>query len=330
LARALTFGIPPHAHFPARIAAPRGRLSFDTAENRFVKHILGECLALVYRFVDHPKLHASLRSDCRQMLSLLEQASAAPFLIEAGRLSGFRAPSQALAKADGYREVFGFWSDLTRHVSLPRSVAETNRLLEGRDMATLYEYWAFLKVLEAVGAVAEAKAAGPPLIRRSELGESLTVGLRSRIGEDITVQYNPTFMRTMSTAYSTPMRPDVVVERGGQRHVFDAKYRLDRLDFSEDDTDEGAAATYKRADLYKMHTYRDAIASVRSAFIVYPGSEFVFFDRSGVKNAAPSAMHLPDGVGAVPLRPSDSDPSAALRDILRALVIPPQLSVVHE
>jgi hypothetical protein len=54
LARALTFGTPAKSHFPTEIAAPRGTLSFDTPENRFVKHVLGECLSIVYRFSDNP------------------------------------------------------------------------------------------------------------------------------------------------------------------------------------------------------------------------------------------------------------------------------------
>lgn len=322
LAKALTFGTPPQSHFPAGVAAPRGRLSFDTAENRFVKHAVGECLALVYRFVDHPKLHASLRNDCRQMLSILEQAAAAPFLSEAGRLSGFHSPSQALAKADGYREIFGFWNALTSHVSLPRSAAETTRLLEGRDMATLYEYWVFLKVLQAAGKVTGLQPTGPPAIYRNDLGETLVLGLSSGIGPDITVRFNPTYMRSTGTAYSTPLRPDVIVEYDGRRHAFDAKYRLDRFDVAEGDADDGAA-TYKRADLYKMHAYRDAITGLSTAFVVYPGSEFVFFDRSGAKHATPAALGIPDGVGAIPLRPADPDPAGQLEAVLRALLIPP-------
>ncbi|WP_034999137.1 DUF2357 domain-containing protein [Beijerinckia mobilis] len=325
LAQALAFGTPPQPHFPAGIAAPRGRLSFDTPENRFVKHVLGESLALVYRFVDHPKLHQSLRDDCRHMLTLLEQAAAAPHLVEAGRLSGFQAPSQALAKADGYREVFGFWNDFTSHVSLPRSAAETNRMLEGRDIATLYEYWVFLKVLQAVCEVTGLKPRGQPTIRRDDLGESLAVGLSAGVGSVVTVRYNPSYKRSAGTAYSTPLRPDVVVEFDGQRHAFDAKYRLDRIEFADGDTDDGAT-TYKRADLYKMHTYRDAIAGMQSAFVVYPGSEFVFFERAGGKRSSPIEVVANDGVGAIPLRPADSDPAHYLRELLGVLLTRPRLS----
>ena len=321
LAEALTFGMPPQSHFPTSVAAPRGRLSFDTAENRFVKHAVAECLALVYRFVDHPKLHASLRDDCRQMLSIMERVAASPFLNEAGRIFVFHSPSQALAKAEGYPEVFRFWNALTSHVSLPHSAAETTRLLEGRDMATLYEYWVFLKVLQGVQKVTGLQPAAPPTIYRNDLGESLVLGLFSSFGPRITVRFNPTYIRSTNTAYSTPLRPDVIVECNGKRHAFDAKYRLDRFDVAEGDADDGAA-TYKRADLYKMHTYRDAITGLNTAFVVYPGSEFVFFDRSGTKYVTPVALGTPDGVGAIPLRPADPDPAGQLEAVLQALLTP--------
>jgi hypothetical protein len=319
LAGKLLIGSPPRRHFPQAVAAPRGRLSFDTPENRFVKHVVGECLALVYRFVDHPKLHEELRNDCRVMLGILEEAAGTPFLAEAMRLASFQAPTQALAKADGYRELFAFWGDLTAHASLPATAAETNRLLEGRDVATLYEYWVFIKILEAVVAVTGRRPSGPALVQRDELGESLTVGLTTTVGPGITVCFNKTYKRSSGTAYSTPLRPDVVVQVGGVMHGFDAKYRLDRFDISELDADEDAA-TYKRPDLYKMHTYRDAIIGMRSAVVVYPGTEFVFFERTGAKREHPNAISLGDGVGAVPLRPLDIDPASQLR-ILLALVL---------
>ncbi|HLJ88555.1 MAG TPA: DUF2357 domain-containing protein [Candidatus Angelobacter sp.] len=318
LARSLTFGVPPQPHFPMKVAAPRSWLSFDTPENRFVKHVLGECLALIYRFIDHPKLHDSLRADCRTMLGLLDQSTS--FLAEVGQLSGFNAPSQALAKSDGYRDVFSFWGDLTRHVSLPLTALETAKLLEGRDMAMLYEYWVFLKVLEATCVVTGMTTSKRPEIHRDELGESLVVGLSSTVGSGIRVRFNPTFTRTKGNAYTTPLRPDVIVECGSVRYAFDAKYRLDYFESGEAGADD-ESATYKRADLYKMHTYRDAITNLQAAFAVYPGTEFVFFDRTGKRHKSPDTMSQSDGVGAVPLRPSDVDPASALRSVLHKLLI---------
>ena len=68
-----------------------------------------------------------------------------------------------------------------------------------------------------------------------------------------------------------------------------------------------------------MHTYRDAITDMRSAFVVYPGTQFVFFERSGAKRSTPTAVAMTDGVGAVPLRPVDADPAADLRKLLGVL-----------
>jgi len=222
-------------------------------------------------------------------------------------------------KADGYREVCSFWSAFSRHVSMPLSPAETTRLLEGRDMARLYEYWVFLKVLEAVTLTSGASVKGPPQIRRDELGESLVLGLAAKAGPDISVRYNPTYLRSDGTAYSTPLRPDVVIELPGVRHAFDAKYRLERFEVDEADPDDGGS-TYKRADLYKMHTYRDAIADLRTAFVVYPGHEFVFYQRGGVKIGSPALLPAADGVGAVPLRPADARPAEALLAVVARLL----------
>ncbi|MGB6143426.1 MAG: DUF2357 domain-containing protein [Rhodanobacter sp.] len=321
LADALKFGEPPALHFPNRVAAPRGRLSFDTPENRFVRHVLETCLALIYRFVDHPKLHKRLRADCRTMLAMLEQVATQPFIFEATRLTGFSAPSQALTKGEGYREVFGFWMRLQEHVSMPSDPAITQRLLEGRDIALLYEYWVFLKVLESVVSITGASPSAPPHIVRDDFGESLAVDVPLNVASHITVRFNPTFTRTRGTAYSTPLRPDVILTVGESKYAFDAKYRLDRLNSDENEADSGA--TYKRADLYKMHAYRDAIHSLKAAFVVYPGSEFIFFDRARGSIREDSDVRKADGVGAIPLRPSDENPVDSLRRVVTCLLALP-------
>lgn len=322
LAQKLVLGTPPIPHFPVRVDSPRGRLSFDTPENRFIRHAICECLGIIYRFVDHPRLHSGLGSDCRMMLSLLEPLASATYVAEATPLLTFRGPSQALAKMDGYREVFHFWNRLTSYVALPTNRTETTRLLEGRDMATLYEYWTFLKILEGVCNITRSNPAKRPIIRRDELGERLSLGMVTTLRPDLEIGFNMTFRRNNRTAYSTPLRPDVTLRVGETLHVFDAKYRLERLDAGEIDPDDDSA-TYKRADLYKMHTYRDSISGLATAFIVYPGTDFVFFERAGNVRTQPARVVNLDGVGAVPLRPSDHDPAAWLRDLLRTMLTVP-------
>jgi hypothetical protein len=119
LARMLTFGDPARSYFPETVATRRRRLSYDTQENRFVLHVLNECLAVIHRFIDHPRLHDALRDDCRTMLAILAPLKGAPFFSEVGQTSGFAPPTQALTKAEGYRHVFGFYRDMRQHVALP-------------------------------------------------------------------------------------------------------------------------------------------------------------------------------------------------------------------
>jgi hypothetical protein len=320
LARLLTFGEPAHAHFPAEIWEPSKQLSFDTLENRFVKHVLSECTALVHRFVGHPKLHEVLLTDCKQLLMILAELNDAPFLNEVSDLTSFSSPSQALVKADGYRELFYFWQDFTRHMALPVEPEQTSQLLEGNNIALLYEYWVFIRVVAAVENTTGLKPQERPEIFRDELGRRLVNGMKVNFGNDITVAFNQSYTRHQSSTYSTPLRPDVILKKSGRIYVFDAKYKLKKINSDENEFDKGdTGGSYKREDLYKMHAYRDAIYGVTAAFVVYPGSEFVFFERNGnlTKNANSLIKH--DGVGAIPLQPGQNED--ILQQVINSLII---------
>ena len=61
-----------------------------------------------------------------------------------------------------------------------------------------------------------------------------------------------------------------------------------------DDVEE-ESLSFKPVDVAKMHAYRDALPSVRSAFILYPGDKAVTFPA--LDAGATSA----DAIGALPL-----------------------------
>ncbi len=79
----------------------------------------------------------------------------------------------------------------------------------------------------------------------------------------------------------------------------------------EPNKDEEHRGTLKRSDLYKMHTYRDAIPEARFVWIISPGSEFRYFNKVGGSfTALPNAFDAAIvGVGAIPLSPG-SDATA--------------------
>jgi len=320
LATALQFGVPAVRHFPTRVSQPARRLSYDTPENRFIKHFAAECLAVVYRLLDNRQIHPQMRADCREMATILESISRSLFLVEVGVLTSFAGPTQALAKGDGYKDLLDLWLAFGAHQSLPSSETDVQRLLQGRDIALLYEYWVFLKVLQAVSVGLDAAGTGKHavVVQRGDLGESLDRGLKVSLSPTVSVSFNPSFMRSGKTAYSTPLRPDVVFSINNSHFAFDAKYRLQWLDLADDTAED--EATFLRADLYKMHTYRDAIANMQAAFIVYPGTEFVFFERAGSCRREPALIEVFDGVGAIPARPDSLNPSASLSALVSRLL----------
>ena len=67
-------------------------------------------------------------------------------------------------------------------------------------------------------------------------------------------------------------------------HLFDAKLRvkaLTEVGLPADDKAAERPAAFKRADVHKIHAYRDAIPDARSVWILYPGGHFGFFEVTG-------------------------------------------------
>lgn len=142
--------------------------------------------------------------------------------------------------------------------------------------------------------------------------------------------YNERFSKSQGEqrhSYSVPLIPDIALSvpdgPNAGLHLFDAKFRVRALadvGLATDDNDDNdandektaeRAGSFKRADIYKMHAYRDAIPEARSVWILYPGGEFRFFGvREGGGASGRGAVSSPEGlpgeiegVGAIPVRP---------------------------
>jgi predicted component of viral defense system (DUF524 family) len=147
---------------------------------------------------------------------------------------------------------------------------------------------------------------------------------------EVTLMYNRLFSRTTrDRSYSLPFKPDysllIDINQDIRFIHFDAKYRseVEVLDFynkigsqklseeekevineKEDqkatkrDAEEEKSHKYKNGDIYKMHTYKDAILRTEGAYVLYPGSRDGIFK---VNNNEP----IPS-VGAFPLNPGEN------------------------
>jgi predicted component of viral defense system (DUF524 family) len=159
----------------------------------------------------------------------------------------------------------------------------------------------------------------------------------------VDLMYNPLFSKhTRDRSYSLPFKPDYTLLLGEDEETyffihFDAKYRSEGevLDFYDKigsrvkdehiarlteerevrkrDNEEETMRKYKDGDVYKMHTYKDAILRTEGAYILYPGDRYKLF-KVEEDTIIPS-------VGAFPLTPGKNGfEEDELESFLRAII----------
>jgi predicted component of viral defense system (DUF524 family) len=163
---------------------------------------------------------------------------------------------------------------------------------------------------------------------------------------EVTLMYNRLFSRnTHDRSYSLPFKPDYSILIDINNHIFfihfDAKYRseVEILDFynkigsqklseeekklinekenqkaTQRDVEEERSHKYKNGDIYKMHTYKDAILRTEGAYVLYPGSRDGIFK---VNDDEP----IPS-VGAFPFNPGENGKEENdLGEFIRAVIL---------
>jgi hypothetical protein len=302
-ARGFPLAVAFKGHAPARVWQRRPEETTDTPENRFVLHFLRQVLVAAESLPAQPwwkNVPHDRQTIVREMASLLRQAVILAPFDAVGPMQRLPFSSQVLLRREGYRQMLELWQ---RFQQARRPLfTPSQQAIEVRDIAALYEFWAFFALVEEIGVCLKES----PVI---DLHPSDEHGLdwrsEARFGNKGTLVYNRGFSRP--TSYSLPLRPDFTWMVGGRPVVvLDAKFRLERADLEKEEDEDTPQATAKRADLYKMHTYRDALG-VRAAVAVYPGDVAVFYDCAQGKR---DELALRDlllgevcGIGALPMRP---------------------------
>lgn len=297
---------------PRRVWQHLPEESLDTPENRFVRRFLTD----LQRAADAlprqswwPKVDAARQRPVREVRGHIEDALRHPVLEDVGEMTRLPSSSRVLMQRDGYREMREFWQlfQMARRPVFAR-LAEA---MSVRDVATLYEFWVFFSLCEQLEAIL-----GEPLVIKLNVTDEagLKYTTRASFGRRHHLYYNRGYHRPLS--YSMALRPDFTLNLADRAPiVLDAKFRLDwqqvtRIEGAEDDPAEApsARAVAELTDLYKMHTYRDALRDVDAAVAVYPGECNVFYHADG-SGPDPSVTlrrlveerHV--GIGALAMRP---------------------------
>lgn len=330
----------PLAHSPIAIAlrmkAPEsvrsGRMveTTRTPENEFVVAVIDAARGIVDRFQDavrrdYPHRSSRLLNESGAYGSLLDRWRRHSALEGVTPARRFSITSTVLRGRPGYRQVTRFFVDLQARTRL-LDPDDAQRLLEARDAALIYEYWCYFQVVEAVSGVLGRKPSATRF-QYGSFGSNVPRAYAAEFGL-ARVWFNLDFRRPRS--YSVPLRPDITLELAdGTLHLFDAKLKREAIP-AEAISDsvleqEEQRATYQRGDLYKMHTYRDAL-SARSVWILYPGRNVqrASFEprREGAGQARRSQS--PEGVGALPLLPGLRADREELMSLVQTMLEPEQ------
>ena len=243
------------------------------------------------------------------------------WLDDVGELNFFPSNSQVLQKKAGYRDILRFFMILESSFFI--NWDDVEELIKGyqRKLYDLYEYWCYIKLFNILSHMALVEPDYNRIFDKSNEKEwsiSLKRGQKSLQHFEVNINgeifylellYNRSFgdNKGQYRSYSLTLRPDYTLRINNSLNSylihFDAKYRSDiRLydnDVNKLDEEENEKRIYKYADIYKMHTYKDAINDSLGAYVLYPGSEPKIF-RKKTPNILPS-------VGAFPLKPGKTD-----------------------
>ena len=331
---------------PEEISERRIQATIDTPENRFVKAFIGQADGIIGRVRSKAAgrrdvFGRSLLADCERMEAALMSAARHSMWDEVGTMVRIPFSSTVLQRRRGYRHVLRHYARIRLAPRIPLNKREMRDLLELKNVALLYELWTFFRLAEII-----CDLLGPPLRSARPAGDDFQVALGWNRTFEWTggtrLAYNESFSRSRpcsNHSYSVPLRPDITLrvpeEPNRGLHVLDAKFRVHTLGDAGFERDEDPAertserrGDFKRGDIYKMHAYRDAIPGAHSVWILYPGTEFRFFNASAGGGANGSPEELPEsiqGVGAIPFVPrangaSDSDLHAEAHATLRHLI----------
>ncbi len=324
---------------PERIITIRKTDSVNTPENRFIKHALENFLKFCSDINNKSKEfgHKKMETESGLMIRELESQLHHTVFKDISRPTTLKLNSPVLQRKEGYREVLRVWLMFDLAAKLIWKGGDDIYSGGKKDIATLYEYWLFFKLLDLFQSIFEIEPKDiSDLIKETPDGLNLQIkqgkftALRGVYDSDsrklnIRFNYNRSFTGKKpypdSGSWTTTLRPDYTLsfwpfgiselEAEKQElivHVhFDAKYKIANLtdfleQYTENDLDEEKAENrkgiYKNADLLKMHAYKDAIRRTGGAYVLYPGDKSI--NQKGFHEIIP-------GLGAFPVKPSKTE-----------------------
>lgn len=309
---------------PTKGIQEKKEVSYDTIENRYIKWMfvrLIEKLTYLKETILNQKTKFQVKADVevlekiQNMIENLEKKKNQPFWKTIGRLDR-SVMSLVMQMAPGYREAFQIFLIVSKGLSLQSSIYQ----MSVKDVATLYEYWTYLKLGQILRNKYKMTTQNIVKVNRNGLFvtlDSKKSAMQRFIHPHTKEQFELVYQLKEKNLPTTLQQPDTVlkIEKKGRdytfNYIFDAKYRID---FAV----EGSSyfVRYKtpgpmEEDINTMHRYRDSIVSSESgsyertafgAYVLFP------FDREEEYQNHPLYKSIDQvNIGGLPLLPNATE-----------------------
>ncbi|MGI9185453.1 MAG: DUF2357 domain-containing protein [Solirubrobacteraceae bacterium] len=346
---------------PSAIASYRSEETVDTVPNRFVKFALTRWRELAERLGDILSSRAETAYGIRGIAAVeraveaLDDTLSEPFFRQVGDLQEVPTANQVLLKREGYRQIFSTFALIESSLDLRLELDDAVNPSQ-RNVASLYEYWTFLKLVGVLGEACDDPHASLRLFEPD--GDGLSLGLRrgkeSKLqwnvavagrNLSVSVYFNRSFRATEESgsdgSWSRTMIPDASVlvrpEQGRSRVEnerdldvwlhFDAKYKLDwssaQFERRSSEREELEVALGDEEQERQASSGRDDLLKMhayRDAIRRSAGAYVLFPGTPGALEFRQYVELIP-GLGAFPLRPGSDSGSAALGRFLADVLL---------
>ena len=261
--------------------------TFNNQENQFVKYVLSSFVSFCQIIYESPYASSLLRKDAAVTLSHLRSLLSNTFFKSISKPSHLNIGSPVLQRKEGYREILQAW--LMFDLAAKLSWRGGNDIYKAgkRNVAALYEYWVFFKLLRLVSETFHIPlVSAEHLVSKDkdginlELRQGQSMALRGHCDIfsrrlNLCMYYNRTFLPTHdiseSGSWTRTMRPDYTLsiwtgnddspvgEADAEKndtivHIhFDAKYRIENIPIVEQIDD--ASLTEEKND-NELHIYK--------------------------------------------------------------------------
>ncbi len=230
--------------------------TFDTLENRFVKHFINELDSIFSNELENFIFLDELQEVRYEIGNILQSY----IFSEVGDLNYFPSNSQVLMKKTGYREIFQIYRLL--HLSfIPKIFEDLDIAFSLKDMATLWEYYVLIEILKEFKEEFGNYKVEIDFEEKSKYGTIYDYA-KFKFDNELTLY----FQKTKKSYADVEFRPDFLIEYNGKSCVFDAKFRIIR-------NEEGKLISNVKNDIFKnMHYYKDGL-KINSAVAVCLGED---------------------------------------------------------